>query len=158
MQTFKNTFFLILGIVIIAWSFYWVLNKPALAKYQQITDNQQLTINNKTILVEIANTDAKREQGLSGRASLNPGSGMLFVFERPGLYGFWMKEMNFSLDIVWIDENGQVINIDKALEPETYPQVFYPVKPVKYVLELNAGESVKMGIDTDSKLSFSAQN
>lgn len=66
---------------------------------------------------------------------------MLFIFETPGQHGFWMKDMNFSIDIVWIDENLQIVGIDKNIAPETFPNIFYPNQLVKYVLEIPAGYS-----------------
>ena len=91
--------------------------------------------------MEIANTDAERTQGLSGRASLPAGTGLLFVFESPGKYGFWMKDMNFPIDIVWLGDGMLPVGIEKNVSPDSYPQVFYPPVPVRYVLEVNAGES-----------------
>jgi len=65
------------------------------------------------INVELANTNASREIGLSYRTSMNQDEGMLFVFDKIGKYGFWMKDMNFPLDILWLDEEGRVIYEDR---------------------------------------------
>ena len=73
---------------------------------------------------------------------------MLFVFDAPSRYGFWMKDMNFAVDIVWIDERSRVIDVEKEVTPETFPQVFYPDQPVKYVLELPTGAVDKYQIAT----------
>lgn len=100
---------------------------------------QQITIATTTLAVEVAHTPTAREQGLSGRTGLPEGRGMLFVFDTPGEYGFWMKDMQFPLDIIFIDQNLHVINIDSDLSPATYPQVFYPPTPALYVLEVPAG-------------------
>jgi len=89
--------------------------------------------------VEIADTPEKRERGLSGRAPLAPNEGMLFVFDEPGIYSFWMKEMLFPIDIVWIDEEGRVVHITENADPSSYPQTFSPPSPVLYVLEISAG-------------------
>ncbi|OHA92045.1 MAG: hypothetical protein A3J09_00920 [Candidatus Zambryskibacteria bacterium RIFCSPLOWO2_02_FULL_51_21] len=131
MRKIRDGLFLALGIVIIAWSFYAFLQKhvPLLRG----------TIGG--LVLEIANTDAERTQGLSGRASLPAGTGLLFVFESPGKYGFWMKDMNFPIDIVWLGDGMLPVGIEKNVSPDSYPQVFYPPVPVRYVLEVNAGES-----------------
>lgn len=155
MQTLKNSFFLILGLAIIVWSFYTFLQRPAPAHYQ---GTPVLNIGGKTVSLEIADTDEKRTLGLSGRESLATGHGLLFIFDTRERYGFWMKEMRFPIDIVWIDDNWQVVGVDKVVLPETFPHMFYPPSAVKYVLELNAGEAQLLGIDTGSKLSFSGQN
>ncbi len=103
----------------------------------------QLEIGNTVIKIEIADTDLARAQGLSGRSSLPTDSGLLFIFSTPGKPGFWMKDMHFPIDIIWLDEDWRVAAITANLAPETYPQVFYPPTPIKYVLEVNAGLAEK---------------
>lgn len=143
LEGMKNFFFLILGLVIIIGSIFLFLNKPALTK-----DNTGvIKINDTSIRVEIADTPDKQKQGLSGRTDLASDTGMLFTFDTPGKYGFWMKDMNFAIDIVWIDEKFYVIGIEKEVTPDTFPQVFYPDQAVKYVLELPAGSSDKYRIE-----------
>lgn len=149
MERVKNGFFLITGIAIVVWSFYVFLQQPAPAKYQPQT---VIRVGEATIPVEVADTDAERIQGLSGRDSLQHGSGLLFIFEKESIQGFWMKDMHFAIDIVWIDENWAVIGIERSVEPDSYPTVFYSSGPAKYVLELNSGEATTLGIDIGSKL------
>lgn len=91
------------------------------------------------ISAEIADTDTKRTRGLSGRKALGNNEGMLFVFEKPNHYGFWMKEMNFPIDIIWIGEDMRVRGITEHISPDTYPEVFYPPTEVRFVLETSAG-------------------
>lgn len=103
---------------------------------------------------EVRDTPAGREQGLSGRESVPPGYGMLFVFERPDRYGFWMKDMRVPIDIVWLSDTGVVLGIEEAARPESFPTVFYPPAPVRFVLETRAGEARARGwgIGTDLAL------
>ena len=100
---------------------------------------RHITIATSTLTVEVASTETEREQGLSGRVSLKEGTGMLFVFTTPGNYGFWMKDMQIPLDIIFIDAAQHVIQVDSNLFPQTYPEVFYPPSPALYVLEVPAG-------------------
>lgn len=111
-------------------------------------------IGEKEIKVEIADNEALRKQGLSGRKSLEEGRGMLFVFDRPDKYSFWMKGMKFSIDILWFDEN-KLIWMEREVSPETYPQVLYPHSASKYVLEVPAGYSVKENLNIDDSFSVS---
>jgi len=117
-----------------------------------------VTFGQTTVAVEVADTESSREQGLSGRASLMQNSGMLFVFDSPSLSGFWMKDMNFSLDMVFMDVNGKVVTVDQNLSPETYeqnpPQVFYPASPAVYVLEVPAGYAAAHDIVVGSQADF----
>jgi len=104
--------------------------------------------------IEIADTPKLRAQGLSGKESLAEDTGMLFVFEEEGVYPFWMKGMNFPIDIIWIDENYQIVDITKNAAPESYPQTFSPKKPIKYVLEIGAGLTDQYEIDTGEYISM----
>ena len=162
METLKKYLFLLLGIALVIWSFYAFLNSPAPAHYQPRVDSRveagqnisQLFIGGIQIPIEIAESNEERAQGLSGRAALPSGQGLLFIFDLPGSYGFWMKDMQFPIDIVWINENWEVIGLERRVTPETYPTTFYPPSPVKYVLELNSGDATRLGIDIGSKLFF----
>lgn len=160
----KNTFFLILGILIIGGSFYLFLQKPAPAHYQKKADSLQLIANSfiqigdQTISVEIADTDEERMRGLSGRESLASGHGLLFIFETPAKYGFWMKDMKFPIDIIWIGSDWKVVGIQSMVNPDTYPEVFYPPVSVKYILEINSGEASRLGIDTGTRVYLGTEN
>ncbi len=96
--------------------------------------------------VEIAATAAARELGLMNRSQLAAGQGMLFVFSESGRYPFWMKNTRIPLDLIWIDENWQVLGVDR-MPPCSREQsqadacpLFYPPSPIRYALEVNAGE------------------
>ncbi len=92
---------------------------------------------------EIVTTPAVQERGLGGRASIPHDYGMLFVFPKPGAYGFWMKNMQASIDILWLTDKGEVITIKADVSPATYPEVFYPGAPASFVLETAAGEAAR---------------
>lgn len=89
--------------------------------------------------VTVADTPAAREQGLSGRTGLAQDEGMLFVFPADGVYAFWMKDMLFSVDILWLNASGTVVYIAAGASPDTYPTAFRPNTAARYVLELPAG-------------------
>ncbi|MBI2100631.1 MAG: DUF192 domain-containing protein [Candidatus Vogelbacteria bacterium] len=113
---------------------------------------QYLEIGGQRLAVEIADDETERSRGLSGRTRLASNEGMLFVFDAPGSYGFWMKEMNFPIDIIWLDEDWRITGITANLSPDSYPQVFYPPEPVKYVLEVNAGLAAAQQLSIGAKL------
>jgi len=96
-------------------------------------------IHGQTIRVSIADTPALRERGLGGRAALSPDEGMLFVFPQDGTYAFWMKDMRFSIDILWIAHDGTIVHIAPSVSPDTYPHSFAPQELARFVLELPAG-------------------
>lgn len=109
------------------------------------TSTKQLDIGNTSLSVEIADTDSLRQKGLSGRDSLSENSGMLFVFPKSSFPSFWMKDMKFALDLIWITD-GKVAQIDKKVQPEpgktnSELTLYSPEKPIDYVLEVNSGFS-----------------
>ncbi len=111
--------------------------------------HSSVTVGGTTYIVEIADTPAKQELGLGQRDSLAQGRGMLFVFERPGNWGFWMKDTRFPLDMIWARADGTVINVARNVATSTYaqnpPEVLYPTEPdALYVLEVNAGAAAQV--------------
>lgn len=103
----------------------------------------QIQIDNKIITVEIADTVISREQGLSGRNELPKDHGMLFRFPFSARHGFWMRDMKFPIDIIWI-KNNKVIGISKQAHPDFEKSfwqlpIYYPPESVDTVLEVSAG-------------------
>lgn len=163
----KNFFFLILGLILIFGSIYLFLqsepkrfqsNPDQTLEIREEVVEKRAFIGNVELLVEMADTDQKRVQGLSSRESLEEGRGMLFVFENEGKHGFWMKDMLFSIDILWLDENLRVVDLKTNVRPETFPEIFYPDRAIKYVLELPAGFSEKNSIDRGVVMYFEEEN
>ena len=104
-----------------------------------IDSGHYLEINGTKIILDIADTHQLREQGLSGKTFLAPNRGMLFVFQASDYWAFWMKDMHFSIDIIYLDAEYRVITTFKNIKPETYPASFKPSSPARYVLETNTG-------------------
>ncbi len=98
-----------------------------------------LFIGDTQISIDIADTPPSQARGLSGRSTLFDIEGMLFIFPRDGKYGFWMKEMLFPIDIIWLDKDWKIAEITASVEPSTYPTIFYPEVPIRAVLEVAAG-------------------
>ncbi|MBI5022923.1 MAG: DUF192 domain-containing protein [Candidatus Magasanikbacteria bacterium] len=105
------------------------------------------------IQVELAKTPKAQTNGLSGRSKLAANQGMLFLFPFAEKRSFWMKDMNFPIDIIWIN-NGEIVDIAPNLPPaiEANPPVYYPRLPVNAVLEVKAGFSVKNGLKIGDKV------
>lgn len=98
----------------------------------------RLTLVNKVLQARLANTEELRVKGLSGTHTFGVDQAMLFAFDYSGKWGIWMKDMNYPIDVVWLDENKQVIDIYNHMTPNTYPKVFLPHKDAKYIVELPA--------------------
>ena len=158
----KTTIFFIIGLLLAAALSAYITAQPrqnqassqttTTKATEVITDT--LTANGPYVIiagvrlsVEVADTPAERGRGLSGREMLPENSGMLFVFDTPGRYGFWMYGMKFPLDIIWIDEKLRVVYFVENAQPcvnicETYE----PPADALYVLEVNAGFVKKYGM------------
>lgn len=104
------------------------------------------------IFVEVVDTKSELERGLSGKLALKDKQGMLFIFPKESVLPFWMKEMNFAIDIIWLDENMKVVHIVEGAMPENYPEIYKNIIPAKYVLEINSGASKDYGIEIGSVL------
>ena len=113
-----------------------------------------IKVGDTSLKVDLADTYKERNLGLSGRKDLKEGEGMLFTFEEEGVYGFWMKDMNFAIDIIWIDRDGRVFGIEKDVKPETFPTIFTPLGKIKYVLEVPSLFSDTAGIEVGEILSI----
>lgn len=96
---------------------------------------------------EVADTTLAQAKGLSGRVGLEENQGMFFIFKEQAIQKFWMKDMRFPLDIVWIRDN-RVIGILYGIEPESNdsPKIYTSPQTVDKVLEINAGVASKFGI------------
>lgn len=115
-----------------------------------------VVINNTDIVVEVATSSAAVYKGLSGTESLGVDNGMLFVFSKADRYKFWMPDMNFPIDIIWIN-NGTVADIDHNVTNKfdwKKPIFYSPATPVKYVLEVNAGFAKKKNIKIGDTVIF----
>ena len=115
---------------------------------------KEIKIAGQSIKVELASTPLEQAQGLSGRESLKENEGMLFVFDQPGKYSFWMKDMNFAIDMIWLTEDGEVVYIKKDARPESYPETYGPDKDAKYVLEVASGFSEKNNLKEGDRVEF----
>ena len=104
------------------------------------------TSTGEEIPVEVADTLKKRSLGLGKRASLKKGWGMLFVFEKRKLHRFWMKDMHFPLDIIWLDNHRivHIINNAKPSDSMEELEVLTSPVPVNFVLEISAGRAAKL--------------
>lgn len=98
--------------------------------------------------IEIAQTPEERAKGFQGRRHLDKGKGMLFIFPKSGKHSFWMKDTHIALDIVWINQNKRVVTIMPGILPCQTEQcpVYAPDKDALYVLEVNSGVTLELGL------------
>ncbi len=142
MKAFLSLLVLLCSILIV-W-YYW--SHPLTAKVR---------IRDHTWNLNVAVTPYEKEIGLSGKKSLAQDAAMLFVYDQPGRYSFWMKGMEFPLDFIWIKENT-VIDITKNVSiPNGQPLKRYEsIEPVDKILEINAGQTDMLGITIGDSVKF----
>jgi uncharacterized protein len=119
---------------------------------------QTVSIDGKNFEVEIADSMATRAQGLSGRDQLGDDKGMLFIFGNPAMNGFWMKDMKFPIDMIWIN-GDRILGASENVQPEPGKSIFslkvyYPPSAADKVLEVNAGTFAKYGFKAGDTIGF----
>jgi len=138
---------------------YLIIGHPWQKQSEMLQQNVQSTsvkINDKIILVEVAETPVARAQGLMFRNELQQDSGMLFVFDSAGYHSFWMRNTFIPLDIIWIAD-GKIVHIESNVQPAgdaLIPPTYEPSMPATHVLEVEAGTSEQYGWEVGGGVEF----
>ncbi len=103
-------------------------------------------IGSQTFRLRVAGDAEERAQGLGGVAALTQNEGMLFAFPDDGLHGIWMKDMRIPIDILWLSNGFQVVDFAEKVSPDSFPRVFTPATPARFVVELSAGAKKASGV------------
>lgn len=106
----------------------------------------KITIGNKSYQVSLAETEEEQMKGLQGVHTLPEDEGVLFVFEEPGEVGFWMKDTLIQLDIIYINDDDEVIAVEQGVPGD---ETILEHSDVKYVLEVNKDSGIKIGDELD---------
>ncbi len=131
-------------------------NEPILVPYvPQGTYLPVVRVGGSPVRVHIARTTEEQHKGLAIFDTLPPNTGMFFVFDHDDAYGIWMKDMKFAIDIIWIDAQGNIVDIVEGATPESFPRVFTPRGPARYVLEVVQGFVEQHNITTSDFVDFS---
>lgn len=126
----------------------------AIQQKQKTSSLLKLNKTGKLFNVLLSDTDELRQKGLGGRQSIDTDDVMLFVFNNDAKHFFWMKDMLFPIDIVWLDKEKKVIFIEQNVAPETYPKAFGPQVDSRYVLEFQAGTIKREKISLDDQVTL----
>ena len=121
----------------------------------QLTPRVTVRVGDGVYNARLAETPAQLERGLSGTKHLGTNDAMLFVFDRDAKWSIWMKDMNFPIDIIWIDNDKKVVHIVKNASPDNYPRErFTPNADARYVLEVPAGSVDERAINVNGTANF----
>lgn len=96
------------------------------------------TLGGVSLVLEVVDTPLLQAKGLSGHTPLEKNTGMLFVFDRDDRHAFWMKDMTFPIDIVWLDKNYAIVDVWERADPASYPEARQPRSDARFVVELPA--------------------
>ena len=137
-----------------------VATLPAEIKLEQVEfPRGTIMVGDKILEVQIADTEPRHVRGLMFQNELPFDQGMLFVFDEPGPKSMWMLNMQFPLDIIWFDEDGNIVSISKDVPPCQPPSEIMACesdgatsRDAKYALEVTAGFVDEFEIDKNSKL------
>lgn len=143
-------------IIIVIINLYFILSFYFIR--EPLKGQKLIYVKNQPIYLEIASTDDQKSRGLSGRYEIPLNTGMLFTFDKPGFYYFWMKDMQFPLDFVWI-RGKEVVEITENvsfIKPSNVSKIpsFTAKQPFDKVIELNAGMIKKLNINKDDYISI----
>lgn len=143
---------LLIGIfAVFALSTFFAVHLIQASKRIQVPQRRMIQFGNKNLQAEVMKTEAELQRGLSNRTSLASDAAMLFVFPEPDIYEFWMKDMQFPIDIVWIQDDTVVdlVTLPPPKKGES-PARHLPKVRAEYVLEIQAGLAKQAGISTGS--------
>jgi uncharacterized membrane protein (UPF0127 family) len=125
----------------------------------QNTNFQEVSVGNKLYKLEVAQTYQDLERGLAKFDDIKDNEGMLFIFEEPGRWTIWMKDMKFNIDIIFLNENKEVVTIYENVKFENHENVFayrkyQPEYDSKYVIELKEGQVAENKVKIGDKIEF----
>ncbi|NLA43094.1 DUF192 domain-containing protein [Candidatus Saccharibacteria bacterium] len=135
-------------------AFFFILN-TSYSKESLHNRPSYVKLGSAVFKAKVVENEADRIRGLSGTESLGQNEAMLFIFPKNNRWGIWMKDMNYPIDIIWLNQQKEVVDIERSAQPESYPdKTFHPSVDAKYVLETIAGASDRYGIKIGSKANF----
>jgi len=151
----------IIGVILFAQSCKESTSTKSITKEVTFTKEGELQLKKaandsliKIVNLEIAETEYETQTGLMYRHSMEDNQAMLFIFEVEQARSFYMKNTEFSIDIIFINSNKEIVNIQKSAKP--YDKSSLPSDgPIKYVLEINAGLSDNWGLEKGDLIEWS---
>lgn len=115
--------------------------------------NAYLQVGSNRFEMLVASSLEEQERGLGGRDNLPADQVMVFPYDEPQDLCFWMKDMRFAIDMVWLDADKNVLAVERNVAPQTYPKSY--CHRATYVLEFRSGEAAKAGLQPGQKVQFS---
>jgi len=154
MKLFIKIIIFVILIVIVSFTIF-LFSEKLFAPTVDKNNEAKACYKNYCFNLYLAKSDAEKEQGLMFVSDLKDDQGMFFIFDKVGVYPFWMKNTLMPLDILWLDEGYKVVYISENNQPcKDNCDFIVPKNPAKYVLELKAGSIKKTGLLLQDGLSI----
>lgn len=139
------------------WLFLDKYSDPQTYSYEELVNHYYaplvpMKIGAVTVQASVAVTQFERQHGLSDTPWLPPDIVKLFIFDESDQWGIWMKDMQYLIDILWVDDEGVIVHIEQSVHPNTFPRVFRPDRPALYVIETVAGFTDQHDITTGTSV------
>jgi len=152
----KKVLFIFALFLVLAFGMVFAQNYLKTKSFSLFKKTPTITINDRSFQISVADSQKEREIGLSETKSLPENQGMIFLFEKPGYYSFWMKNMKIPIDIIYIN-NDQIVTIHNNLQPPKEQEssiVYIPEEPSDKVLEIKAGLSRAYNFKKGDKVKY----
>lgn len=140
---------IISGVILLIGSTFLLFVLPGLAKPQT-----RIFLGDGVFFADVASNQTAREIGLSNKHSMKPDQALLMAFPTEDRWGIWMKDMNFPIDIVWLNKDKKVVYMVMNAPPDDQVTVYKPNKLAKYVIELPGGTVVNKAINANNTAIF----
>ncbi len=154
----RHKFIIVMCVIILSISLllmYNLKNNSTVSGYKDDIKINRVCFRENCFNVSLALSVEERERGLMGKEKFGDNEGMLFVFAQEDRYGFWMKNMKFPIDIIWLDSERKVVDIKENAEPcSEVCETYYPKGKAKYVLEVKAGMAREIDLNFEDKAEF----
>ncbi len=145
------------GVILLSLVMCFVLSMSGARGYDHVQETVDVVFNTGVhVSAEVVDTMPAIRRGLMYREDIGENEGMIFVFDREGTHALWMMNVNFPLDIVWLDSDYNVVHIERDVSVcsgDVCP-LYTPLNPAKFVLETRAGFTSSNGIDVGSQMSL----
>jgi len=151
MRRVKIILFVLLFIVFSTVIFLFISPLERSTKPLGLERDVTLNLGSGTFTMRIADSILERTRGLGGVEKLAQDEGMFFIFPENDFHPIWMKDMLIPIDIIWLSEGLKVIDTRENISPISFPEIFYPRAPARYVVELSAGAIKTFGIKDGSE-------
>lgn len=150
----KKLFFIFFAIVFLSFVYLFSFNREEVSLVAPLEFEKVGTIGDIEISLTLADSVSKQTQGLSLQKELPENHGLLFIFESEGRHPIWMKDMLFSIDVLWFNEKKELVFVYENFSPESFPLAVDSPVPSLFVLEVPAGFVKERGVKIGDTLSF----